>query len=220
MKASLVSAALALCVLPWMAHAQDYQAIAQDLYDQGFENQATIRVRSDGLYVETSGSAGTTERVYSLDGTVLREEETVTSDGRKIEREYDRQGSLVEEEIEDVTETAKTRGATVEREFAEDGTLVKEEISTPGGTKIERTYDSAGNVVSNEVTRGERDEPRGRRAGGRDRDDDRDEDEQDDDRDEDESDADDDSGDEEEDEDDGDDRGRGDNGRGNGRGRG
>lgn len=214
MKPSIAAAAVAVSLLGSIAHAQDYQAIAQELYDQGFENQATIRVRDDGLYVETSGSAGTTERVYSLDGTVLREEETLTSDGRKIEREYDQQGSLVEEEVEDFTETAKTRGATIERKFAEDGSLVKEEISTPGGTKIERTYDSAGNVISNEVTRGERDEPRGRRAGGRDDD----EEEEDDDRDD--SDEDDESDDDDDDDDDGDDRDGRDNGRGNGRGRG
>ncbi|SFG55655.1 hypothetical protein SAMN04488020_102530 [Palleronia marisminoris] len=159
MKASALSGALALCLLAGTASAQDYQAIAQELYDQGFENQATIRVRDDGLYVETSGSAGTTERVYSLDGTVLREEETRTSDGRKIEREFDESGSLVDEEIK----TAEDRkGAVVERVYSETGSLLSEEISTPGGTRIERTYDADGNVVSNNVSRDREARSRGR----------------------------------------------------------
>ena len=159
MKASLVSGALALCVLAGTTHAQDYQSIAQDLYDQGFENQATIRVRDDGLYVETSGSAGTTERVYSRDGTVLREEETVTSDGRKIERDYDEAGNIVDEEIK----TAESgNGAVVEQTYSETGVLVSEQISTPGGTRIDRTYDAEGNVVSNVVSRDREDRSRGR----------------------------------------------------------
>lgn len=159
MKASALCGALALCLLAGAASAQDYQAIAQELYDQGFENQATIRVRDDGLYVETSGSAGTTERVYSLDGTVLREEETRTSDGRKIEREFDEAGSLVDEEIKTVEDG---KGAVVERVYSETGTLVSEEISTPGGTRIERTYDADGNVVSNNVSRDKEAPSRGR----------------------------------------------------------
>lgn len=150
MKASALSGALALCLLAGTASAQDYQAIAQELYDEGFENQATIRVRDHGLYVETSGSAGTTERVYSLDGTVLREEETRTTDGRKIEREFDAAGSLVDEEIKTVEDG---KGAVVERVYSETGALVSEQISTPGGTRIERTYDADGNVVSNNVSR-------------------------------------------------------------------
>ena len=202
MKMCFVSAALMTCFLAGGAVAQDYQAIAQELYDQGFENQATIRVRNGGLYVESSGSAGTTERVYSRDGTVLREEETRTSDGTKIEREFDSTGALVEEEIKSA---ADSKGAVIERTYTEAGTIATEEIITPGGTRIERTYDEAGNVVSNEVSR-DRERGNSGKARGRDKDDRDDE-------------AEEDSGDDRDDSDDrgSDDKGSASNGSGGGR---
>ena len=106
--------------------AQDYIDLARQLHQEGFEDRATIHVDGDELQVEVTGTAGRTERIYSRDGSRLLEEETVTSDGTKLEREYDSAGRVVEEEI------VRADGFKIEREYDAAGDVVEEEIKLPG----------------------------------------------------------------------------------------
>ncbi|WP_172327799.1 hypothetical protein [Mangrovicoccus sp. HB161399] len=93
------AAAAALLVFAGAAQAQDYMDLARELYREGYENQAKIRVRGETIHVEVTGSAGKTERVYSRDGSRIIEEETTRPDGTRVEREYDRDGKVVEERV-------------------------------------------------------------------------------------------------------------------------
>lgn len=162
----LAASTAALLIFTGAVQAQDYMELARQLHAEGYENQATIRVRGDKIHVEVSGSAGRTERVYSRDASTLFEEESVGADGTRIEREYDSSGRVREEEI-----------------------------VLADGRKVEREYDSAGNVVEEEFDddddRDDDDDDRDDDDDDRDDDDD-DRDDDDDDRDDDRDDDDDD----------------------------
>ena len=97
------------------AGAQDYSALARELYNEGFQNQARISLRSDTIRVTATGTAGRTERIYTRDGSVLLKEETLTADGVEIERSFSRAGALLKEEVE------RTGGRSADHDFEDHG---------------------------------------------------------------------------------------------------
>lgn len=177
----LAASVSATVLLAGVAQGQDYNVLARELYEQGFEDRATIRVRGDELHVEVTGTAGRTERVYSRDGATLLEEETVTSDGSKVEREYGNAGRVVEEEI------VLADGVTIEREYDAAGNVIEEEVEAEDRSGAEKRSARAELRGDNRSERGaersaagrDRDEDDGHEHDDRDEQDDRDEDEDD-----------------------------------------
>ena len=175
MTTRLLAASTAMTLLlAGAGSAQDYMDLARQLHQEGFEDRATIRLKGDELQVEVTGTAGRTERVYSRDGSTLLEEETVTSDGTRVEREYDSAGRVVEEEI------VRADGVKKEREYDAAGNVVEEEIADAGDTAgrgAEMRHERAELRGDNRSERGAE-----RSAGRGDRDDDGDDDRDEDDR--------------------------------------
>jgi hypothetical protein len=118
------------------------RVIVDKLVAEGFEGQIRIRSTRDGVRVKATGTGGVTERIFSRDGSVVLEEETRHSDGRRIEREFSESGQLLEEEI-------RSSDGRIEREFDRFGNLVEEKIETSDGKRIEREFD-AGKLVEEE----------------------------------------------------------------------
>ena len=70
-------------------------AVVAQLVAQGYSGEIRIRPSGDTLVVEATGAAGQTERVYSGDGSRLFEEQSRSSKGTSVEREFDAVGVSV-----------------------------------------------------------------------------------------------------------------------------